>query len=337
MIPRTAQANEHNDDASCRTGNLNSCYSTNGGKSQSFTSLQKLGSCLALLVCSVSATLCAEASKSREGKYPYNSFMIPCTVEGMKLCASVVLLASSWISGDVKAISFRPLKFACFALPALCYFTSNNCMFYIIQELGPTTFQVTNNLKVMATGFFMRVFLGKKLTWLRWKALALLVLGSCVTQLCTDNSGELKTSTFGYTLVLLNSLSAGAGGVISELLLKGKHDSVVDPIHWQNIQLYFFGLALGLMSSWSKIADTGGFDGFNLWAYLTVFSLTLSGLLVSFIIKYLDNIAKCFVAAVAIVCVAVVHGAVENEAPRMNLVIGIVLTCLALEQYNLPQ
>ena len=66
-------------------------------------------------------------------------------------------------------------------------------------------------------------------------------------------------------------------------------------------------------------------------------ALTLAGLLVSFILKYLDNFAKCFVAALSIVFVAVLHSLMQGVGTGLHLIIGIVLTCMALEQYNLPQ
>lgn len=302
--------------------------------------LQKMGSCAALLFFSVAATLFAEASKSADGTYPYNSFMIPCTVEAVKLFASSAFLVISIIKGETGVITFNPIRFATFSLPALCYFISNNCMFYIIQLLGPTTFQITNNLKVFATGILMRVFLGRKLTWLRWKALLLLVLGSAVAQLQCENL-HVHSSRLGYVLVIVNCFAAGAGGVLSEKLLKGQDNEMVDSIHWQNMQLYFFGLLFGLVSLRTRhsISSTasGIFVGFNIWAYATVFSLATAGLLVSFILKYLDNFAKCFVAALSIIFVAMLHGAMSQDPLNMELVIGIVLTCMALEQYNLPQ
>ena len=52
-----------------------------------------------------------------------------------------------------------------YSVPALCYFVSNNCTFYINRELGPTTFQVTNNLKTLSTAILMRFVLSCKLTW----------------------------------------------------------------------------------------------------------------------------------------------------------------------------
>jgi len=299
----------------------------------------KVGSCAALLLFSVAATLFTEASKSADGTYPFNSFMIPCTVEAIKFLASTCLLLLQKIWGGDVVMSFTLRKVAHFSLPALCYFISNNCMFFIIRDLGPTTFQITNNLKVLATGVLMRLFLGKKLTWLRWKALVLLVIGSTVTQLESETSSEEKSNKVGFIFVLINSLAAGAGGVISEKLLKGKGESVVDSIHWQNMQLYFFGFLFGLGSMCNSQVDVDGrfFEGFNAWAYATIASLAVAGLLVSFILKYLDNFAKCFVAALSIVLVAVVHSLIRQEPIRLKLVIGIILTCMALEQYNLPQ
>ena len=138
-------------------------------------------------------------------------------------------------------------------------------------------------------------------------------------------------------MVVVNSLASGAGGVISEKLLKGGNDTAPESLHLQNVQLYFFGLTFGLASSWQNMSTIGMFDGFNFWAYATVMSLSLTGLLVSLVLKYLDNFAKCFVAALAIVFVAAAQVASESNIFQPNLVIGIVLTCMALEQYNVPQ
>jgi UDP-sugar transporter A1/2/3 len=57
--------------------------------------------------------------------------------------------------------------------------------------------------------------------------------------------------------------------------------------------------------------------------------------LVSFILKYLDNVAKCFCAAVSMLCVAVLDSALRREAIPLRILLGVTLTGLALEQYNL--
>lgn len=337
MPPKTVDSFEgdHKD-----TGSRANCRPQKHGLHDVSTIL-KMGSCIALLIFSVAGTLFTEASRSADGTYPYNTFMIPFMVEASKLCASTLFLFHSKVKGDEIALTFSLPNFLLFSLPALCYFISNNCMFFIIRELGATNYQIMSTLKMIATGVLMRVFLGRKLTWLRWKALLLLALGSAVTQLQSAKSGEDESSVVGYGFVIIDAFASGAGGVISEKLLKGNQQGVVDTIHWQNMQLYFFGLVFGMGSSMSNLNyfEQGGlFVGFNPWACATVASFAAAGLLVSFILKYLDNFAKCFVAAFSIIFVAVLQQVtLESNPLQPNLIIGIVLTCVALEQYNLPQ
>ena len=318
----------------------------------------KLGSCTALLLFSVTATLFAEASKSSNGEYPYNTFIIPFSVEACKLVVSSLLLASDHVRARHASpssmvnyavnIQFEVVKFILYAVPAFCYFISNNCMFYIIRDLGPSTFQVTNNLKILTTGVLLRIFLGRKLSWLKWKALMILAIGSMVTQLkaTVSDAGQHKTSLSSangtgraYMIVSFNAFAAGAGGVFSEKLLKSKDDSKIsaDSIHWQNIQLYFFGAVFGLLPLYTNQIEmsNGIFAGFNTFAYATVATLTICGLLVSFILKYIDNVAKCFVAALSMICIAFIDATLKQEALSLQLVLGILLTCIALEQYNL--
>jgi len=105
------------------------------------------------------------------------------SVEGVKLVSSacVVYFAKSnnEDKGGTKAFSFA--SFPLYCVPALCYFISNNCMFYIIRELGPTTFQITNNLKTLSTSLLMRFVLSHRLTWTQVKVLVILACGSIVT------------------------------------------------------------------------------------------------------------------------------------------------------------
>ena len=298
----------------------------------------RLFSCATLLIFSVSATILAEASKNSDGTYPYNTFVVPLTVEAVKLLASASQVGYHSFRGQRQIENFTPSSFSLYVVPALCYFISNNCMFFIIRELGPSTFQVTNNLKVLSTAVFMRALLSRKLTWLQVKALILLVCGSALTQSNHSTSPEdSKHSWFGYTMVIANATAAGIGGVYSERLLKGSKSQRTDSIHWQNCQLYFFGALFGIisLSADNKLEIFHLFKGFNLAAYLTVIVLAACGLLVSFILKYLDNFAKCFVGALSMIAVAIIHAFMTSEGVSLNLGIGITLTCIAIEQYNL--
>lgn len=323
--------------------------SSNESTAQSSIGLKVL-SCLSLVFFNVSATIFAEASKSDKGSYPYNTMGIPCAVEGIKLMASICFLIVDRfkLGTDKRPLSLRytPL----YAIPALCYFVSNNCMFYVIRHLGASTFQIMNNLKVLTTGVFMHVFLSRTLSWSQWKSLVLLIVGSMVTQSCaveqSMSQDPSRNIAIGYAFVALNSVASGAGGVFSEKLLKGNGDllqhSGCNSIHWQNVQLYSFGFVFGAVSLHAssavneQIAGVNPFVGFNAFAYATVASLTVSGLLVSFILKYMDNIAKCFATGFGMLSVILLDGAMKHEPVPLQVILGMIITGMALEQYYLP-
>lgn len=311
-------------------------HSPSGPQSSHKNSVMKIACCTALITFSISSTLFTEASKNIDGSYPYNTTMIPCAVEGLKLLTSgVILLAMKVLRTEPLVLNFSLSSFLLYSLPAFCYFVSNNCMFYIIKDLGPTTFQIMNNLKVFTTGILMQIFLKRYLSSVRWKALCILVIGSMVSQI-GGRDASLTPKFTSYVYVLVNSFTASAGGVISEKLLKGSGRS--DSIHWQNAQLYFFGLVFGLLSSAKHINTNGAlFHGFNIWAVATVASLSICGLLVSFILKYLDNFAKCFIQSVCMLLVAVIHAATRGEFLQLHHILAICLVCLAIDQYHLPQ
>ena len=306
--------------------------------SSPLSSVAKIVSCAALLIFTVSATVLTDISRAVDGTYPYNTFAIPCAVEVAKLFVSAMMLFTTYVLGHSVRLSFSYSGFLSFALPAFCYFISNNCMFYIIRELGPTTYQITSNLKVFTTALLMRVCLARKLSWAKWKALVLLVLGSVNAELTDNGDKHLRGSFHGYFVVILSCFISSFVGVLSEKLLKGTTDlHLSDCIHWQNTQLYFFGAIFGLFSlmfcSDVDLSD-GIFHDFNFAAYAALTALTVSGLSVSFILKYIDNIAKCFVMATSTLCVAWIHTSLKNENISLRLFSSIVLTFLALHQYN---
>ena len=302
----------------------------------------RISSCVALLFFSVAATMLAELSKSEDGKYEYNTFLIPLSVEIIKLTVSALSMLYTNNVGDISK-NFSLLSFGSYSVPALCYFVSNNCMFYIIRELGPTTFQVTNNLKTLSTALLMRFVLSRKLTWPQIKALVILFCGSVVTQLKGTNEAEHHQTgfkLFGIALVFVNAFAAGIGGVYSEKLLKGSAKAErIESIHFQNCQLYFFGVCFGILSLLTRTTNGSSdpFEGFNLAAYATIAVLAACGLLVSFILKYLDNIAKCFVGALSMITVGLLQVSMSSQSVPLHLSIGIVLTSIAIEQFNLPQ
>ena len=63
-------------------------------------------------------------------------------------------------------------------------------------------------------------------------------------------------------------------------------------------------------------------------------TLSLAGISVSFILKYLDTVFKSMVTSLAIVLTAFIQTLRGREEPSLQLAIGITLISLALKLYN---
>ncbi len=327
--------------ASATTGDGTDTEATKTMKidSQPVSAWLKIASCLVMLGFQISSTMFTQLSKSSDGTYPYNSVLLAATVEMTKLVASSALLVGFRLSGQEVRTTWSLHRFLSFAIPGFCYFVSNNCMFLIIRELGPTTFQITNNLKILNTGLLMRVFLNRPLSWMQWRAMTLLFFGSVISEISDQPGHQLRGTPYGYVLVLVSTFFAATGSVFSEKLLKGDSVAQSDSIHWQNIQLYFYGVLYGMIPVLTNPLNAAGgiYHGFNFFAWAAVFSFSFAGLTVSFILKYIDNIAKCFSAAGAMLGVMLIHVSIEHETLPLRLVVSISIVGLALEMYHSRQ
>ena len=80
------------------------------------------------------------------------------------------------------------------------------------------------------------------------------------------------------------------------------------------MQLYAFGLLFGFVSLCAEpnFCFTNVFDGFNLFAYATIAVWAACGLLISFILKYVDSVVKCFGAAASMLCVAILDAVMKR-------------------------
>jgi hypothetical protein len=110
---------------------------------------------------------------------------------------------------------------------------------------------------------------------------------------------------FGIVLVLAASLISGLAGVSNELLLKNRDKDV--GLWRKNIWTYQWGVifnTFGLLASYAYGSDDGAFSSFALlselfrgydkWVCAMICITALLGISVSMIMKYFDNVVKCF-------------------------------------------
>ncbi|URE36211.1 hypothetical protein MUK42_34436, partial [Musa troglodytarum] len=146
-----------------------------------------------------------------------------------------------------------------------------------------------------------RFFLRRKLSTLQWMAIVLLTVGTTTSQVkgCGEASCDSLFSApiQGYMFGLLSACLSALAGVYTEYLMKKNNDT----LYWQNVQLYTFGaifnMARLMMDDFRVGLENGPWwqrllNGYTVTTWLVVLNLGSSGLLVSWLMKYADNIVK---------------------------------------------
>ena len=141
----------------------------------------------------------------------------------------------------------------------------------------------------------------------------------------------------GVAIVLLSSLLSALAAVYSELLLKARMGA---PIHWQNLQMYIHGtwinLLVMLVVDGATIRERGLWHGYGAYAWANVVCTACMGLVMAALLKFLDNIARVYAAAVSMVVVLVASWPLFGVPISAQVAISIVTVALSMVQYHLP-
>ena len=135
--------------------------------------------------------------------------------------------------------------------------------------------------------------------------------------------------------------SAGlARGTKKQTIKKPLKDNVTASIHWQNLQLYAWGILFNLLGAFAHdpgALRSGLFGGYNVWAVMVVINNALNGLAISAILKYADNIARVYAHAAAMVLTVLISVPLFGQKPTPQLVIAIGMVGASAVQYSVPQ
>jgi solute carrier family 35 (UDP-sugar transporter), member A1/2/3 len=175
-------------------------------------------------------------------------------------------------------------------------------------------------MKILTTAAFSVLLLRRKITPLKWLALFFLALGVGIVQIqCsvakTPSSGASSIDVHtmvpfkGFLAVAAACFTSGLAGVYFEKVLK---NSTAD-LWVRNVQLSLFSLLPALVPIIMAPSPSPGapahsvpslthlFANFTPWAWATVITQVLGGLLTALVIKYADNIMKGFATSLSIV------------------------------------
>ncbi|XP_042425585.1 CMP-sialic acid transporter 1-like isoform X1 [Zingiber officinale] len=279
------------------------------------------------------------------GKYSYDYATIPFLAEVFKLVVSSFFLWKESQSSSPPRMNMEWKSIRLFPIPSIIYLIHNNVQFATLTYVDPSTYQIMGNLKIVTTGILFRFFLKRKLTTLQWMAIVLLTIGTTTSQVkgCGEASCDSLFSApiQGYMLGLLSACLSALAGVYTEYLMKKNNDS----LYWQNVQLYTFGVIFNMarliVDDFRVEFENGPWwqrllNGYTVTTWLVVLNLGSSGLLVSWLMKYADNIVKVYSTSMAMLLTMLLSIFLFGLKLTLQLFLGIIICMISLHMYFAP-
>lgn len=211
-------------------------------------------------------------------------------------------------------------------------------------------------MKILTTAAFSVLLLRRKLSHLKWLALFFLALGVGIVQIqCSAAKGpsgdvgdgppaDVHTMVpfKGFLAVAAACFTSGLAGVYFEMVLK---NSTTD-LWVRNVQLSLFSLLPALVpiimapssgtSTHSVPSITHLFANFTPWAWATVLTQVLGGLVTALVIKYADNIMKGFATSLSIVISFLASVGLFHFRITASFVVGSSVVLAATWLYSQP-
>jgi len=235
------------------------------------------------------------------------------------------------------SITSDPRELMKISVPSLLYTLQNNLLFVGMSNLSGPMYQVTYQLKILSTAVLSVLILGKSLDVTKWVSLLVLSIGVTLIQLRGGGGASAQhdgNAVIGLVAVLAACLTSGMAGVYLEKVLKG------GGLWTRNVQMALFSIPLALVGVWMEnkeqvIAD-GFLQGYSYLVWCVILLQAAGGLVVAAVLKYSDNIQKCFGNAMATVLNCVLSSLLLREfAPNFIFGVGVSLVLLATTMYSL--
>lgn len=228
-------------------------------------------------------------------------------------------------------------------VPALLYTLQNNLLFVSLSNLSAAVYQVTYQLKILSTALLSVMILGKVLNTEKWVSLLMLTAGVALIQVPSGEGGATtrephasSNSYIGLVAVLSACVTSGLSGVYLEKILKQTDASI-----WvRNIQLGLISSLLAIVGCYATDGDAirqhGFTQGYSLLVWAVIFLQAVGGLVVAAVLKYADNIAKCFGNALSIVISCILSVVFLHEfTPSFSFAVGTFFVLGATALYSL--
>mmetsp|Transcript_39762 Transcript_39762/g.55213 ORF Transcript_39762/g.55213 Transcript_39762/m.55213 type:complete len:331 (-) Transcript_39762:158-1150(-) len=289
---------------------------------------------LALTILTSSQGLLIAMSKANNIAYEYSYTSANCTVEFVKCCISFVALSQVWNREGVNEdnrLSTNWEEVKVYPIPAAIYLVKNLLQYVIFLYVDAPSYQILKNLNIISTGVLYRLFLKKRLTAVQWSALVLLALGCTIAQMTSQSEKVLSAPVIGIMFAVIMAILSGAAGVYTELIMKKKPQRNVNV---QNIYLYVFGILFNAVTifvyDYDAVIGKGFFHGYTPIVFFMILNHALSGIAVSLVMKFADNIVKVYSTSVAMILTTLVSIPLFGFRLTLPFVLGTSVVSVAV-------
>ncbi|MFS8025409.1 putative nucleotide-sugar transporter [Helianthus anomalus] len=275
----------------------------------------------------------------RAGRYEYSVTTANFLVEALKCALSLVALGRIWRTEGVtddNRLSTTVDEVSVYPIPAALYLVKNLLQYYIFAYVDAPGYQILKNLNIISTGVLYRIILKKKLSEIQWAAFILLCAGCTTAQLNPSSDHVLSTPFLGWMMAIVMALLSGFAGVYTEAIIKKRPSR---NINVQNFWLYVFGMAFNLIAilvqDFDAVVNKGFFHGYSPITVLMIINHALSGIAVSMVMKYADNIVKVYSTSVAMLLTAVVSVFLFNFHLSLAFFLGSTVVSVSIYLHSI--
>ncbi|XP_071726262.1 CMP-sialic acid transporter 2-like isoform X2 [Rutidosis leptorrhynchoides] len=275
----------------------------------------------------------------RAGRYEYSVTTANFLVEALKCTLSLAALARTWrIEGvtENNRLGTTVDEVGVYPIPAALYLVKNLLQYYIFAYVDAPGYQILKNLNIISTGVLYHIILKKKLSEVQWAAFVLLCAGCTTAQLNPSSDHVLQTPFLGWMMAIIMALLSGFAGVYTEAIIKKRPSR---NINVQNFWLYVFGMSFNvvaiLVQDFNAVVDKGFFHGYSLITVLMIINHALSGIAVSMVMKYADNIVKVYSTSVAMLLTAVVSVFLFNFHLSLAFFLGSTVVSVSIYLHSI--
>eukprot|EP01060_Flectonema_neradi_P004732 TRINITY_DN130_c3_g1_i1.p1 TRINITY_DN130_c3_g1~~TRINITY_DN130_c3_g1_i1.p1 ORF type:complete len:327 (+),score=45.20 TRINITY_DN130_c3_g1_i1:112-1092(+) len=273
-------------------------------------------------------------------KYLSSTAVVNAEVVKMFICVFVLSYqhGTSVISHLNDELFSKPRDMLLCATPALLYLIQNNLLFYAIERLDAAVYQVTYQLKILATALCTVLMLDRYISKQKWIALFVLTIGVSLAQFqpTTNTIHDSNAASMGVIALLIACFTSGFAGVYTEKLLKQTTASL-----WiRNIQLAIWSAVVGIIgvyysSDGVEVREHGFFNGYTRLVWFVVLLQASSGIIVALTIKIADNIVKNFSVAMSLLLSTLISIPLFDFKPSPYFIFGASMVLFSVWLYSL--